>query len=137
MTLKKFLLLVVIFIAASAYFMLNHMESYITFIVVAAILAAIYELIHYFKKQKIEREFKFKKSRFQETHDEDGNVYHNDFSKVPAGIVDPDAPPLMPRSMNVIDPKRSFEASFEEDLKRAGLVDMLESDEEKLDKDKK
>lgn len=117
--------------------MLNHLESYVTFIFIVAVLTAFYELIQYLKRKKVEREFKFKKTRFQETHDEDGNIYHNDFSKVPAGVADPDAPPLMPRSMNVIDPKIRFEAIFEEDLKRAGLEDLLENNEIDSDKNKK
>ena len=128
MSLRNFILLLIGFIAVSSYMMLHHSTNYIIFLVIIAVLAALYELYRYMSTRHAEVDLK--KPRFQETHDEDGNLYHNDFSKVPAGTVDPEALPPIPRSMNIVDPKMRFEQSFEEDLKRAGLEDMLEDEKD-------
>jgi hypothetical protein len=134
MTLKKFILILIAFIVSSLIVMIYFpTHSYLLFVVMisAAIIAEIGRL--FFHREKSAGEVT-KVSKV--TKEEDSGEYHNDFSKVPAGIEEPGAPIPMPRGVVLGDPYRRFEENFKEDLERAGLTD-VDTDEKAVEKEDK
>jgi hypothetical protein len=124
MTLKKIILILIIFIILSFIAMIYFPKhSYLLFVImiIAAVFAELGRL--FFHRDKSAGEVK------KVTTEEDSGEYHNDFSKVPAGIEEPGAPIPMPRGVVLGDPYRRFEENFKEDLERAGLTD--EKDDKK------
>lgn len=119
MTLKKYIIILIAFIVLSLITMIYFPKhSYLLFVIMitAAIIAEIGRL--FFHRNKSAGEVK------KVITEEDSGEYHNDFSKVPAGIEEPGAPIPMPRGVVLGDPYRRFEENFKEDLERAGLTDV-------------
>lgn len=121
MSLKNFILLMGGFVAVGIFMMKNYPDYSFDFFAILLLLAGVAEICRMFYHRSKNAAASIDKSRFKETHDDDGNVYHNDFSKVPAGLPQEGELPLKPRVMLIGDPYRAIEANFKEDMERLGL----------------
>ena len=136
MTLKKFLFVMMAFVAVGMFIMIyypDYLFGFMGIMFMAAIIAELGRLFSHYQKSKQLPAKSLKTDRFKE---DESNEYHNDFSKVPGGVDEPGVLPPMPRGIIIGDPYRTFEENLKADLERIGLVDEKE-DQEEDDKDKK
>ena len=123
MTLKKFILLLVTFVISSLITMIyfpDHSYLLFVFMLVAAVISELGRM--FIHAQKSKGSLTSNEILDREPHSE-SEEFHNDFSKVPAGVQDPNSPIPMPRGMIIGDPYKRFEENLNEDLRSAGLLD--------------
>ena len=120
MTIKLFLA-VLIFIIASGSYIFKYYPDYLYIYVFATFFAAVIgEFIRLFYYRQKSAGSLEKTVHSNRTPQDDGE-YHNDFSKVPAGEIDPNALPPMPRNYVIINPYKEFEESLNHDLRNIGI----------------
>lgn len=134
MKLKTFVILLTFQIAATVYLYINFTDYVyvpITVMILFAIGADFFLLK--IKKERSSSKINSDQSPKKDFNkDENGEEYHNDFSKVPGGEFDGNQP--MPINYLVPDIYLELERSQDEDLKKAGLKKDQKVTEKKTNK---